>query len=1096
MGKIKRRKGLFLLILGLLPALFSNLFADDLHLWFKNISIKEGLSQNSGNCVIQDKYGFMWFGTEDGLNRYDGHEFVVYKNDPADPHSLADSYILSIFEDSQGILWVGTYNGGLNKYNREKNKFISYTHKNSDPSSISSNHVLCICEDSKGFLWIGTQEGLNRFDPKKEEFVHFTSDSDSPKSLSSPEVTAVLEDSQGVLWVGTENGLNRFNRKTKTFEKYFQKSFDDKSLSHNSITCLYEDQDGILWIGTEKGLNRFNPSSENFISYLHVTHDSHSLSNNRVRSICEDESGALWIGTYGGGLNRLDKKTKKFIHWKKSLVDEESLCNNFIQNLYKDRTGLLWVGTFGGGFDWFAPRGRKFIRYKIGDQKTDRVLANIVFSIYVDQDNILWIGTYGGGLYCLDRKSDVIKNYIHDPGNPFSLSNNNVRAIIEDEDENLWIGTYDGLNKFDRESEKFFRFVHEENNPNSLTSNYIREIYIDDTGILWIGTLGGGLNKLNPESNEFSHYVFEPDKHNTISGNRVVSILKDSENYFWIGTGSGLNRFDPKREVFTRYNHKKDDPNSLSNDRVLCVFEDRKGQIWAATYGGGINKMVRGSGKFIRYTEEDGLPNNVVYGILEGNSGFLWLSTNRGIARFDPEKEVFRNFDVNDGLQSNEFNSGAYYKSLTGELFFGGINGFNAFYPGNIKEDPYIPPVVFTDFQISYRSVSVGEEVNGKVFLTKSITETKNIKISYKEQIITFKFAALHFTSPKGNSYAYKMEGFDESWNYVGNKNWATYTNLPSDEYTFRVMASNQDGIWNERGASLNLTITPPFWETWWFRGAVALFLLGLVFIVFRVRTMDIRKRNKMLNEINTKLSEQIDERKKAERELKKNQEELERKVEERTRELRRANKELEKSLKEKVALLKEVHHRVKNNMQIVSSLLRLQSCKVKDEKALSVFKQSQSQIKSMALIHEKLYQSRNFAKIDFGSYIEKLVQHLAYSYEVDDKEICIDVNIDNIYLDINRAIPLGLVLNELVTNSLKYAFPYGEKGEIYIHMKKSPEGKHILIVGDTGKGIKAEKDVFESETLGIQLVQDLVRQLNGSIDIQRKKGIAFKIVF
>ncbi|MGM0466844.1 MAG: histidine kinase dimerization/phosphoacceptor domain -containing protein, partial [Acidobacteriota bacterium] len=606
----------------------------------------------------------------------------------------------------------------------------------------------------------------------------------------------------------------------------------------------------------------------------------------------------------------------------------------------------------------------------------------------------------------------------------------------------------------------------------------------------------GGLNKLNPETNEFFHYVSEQDEPNSISGNRVVSILKDSENYIWVGTGSGLNKFDPKSEKFICYKHNRSDHRSLSNDRVLCVFEDSKGWIWAGTYGGGLNKFNKRSGKFTHYKKEDGLPNNVVYGILEDGEGFLWLSTNRGIARFNPEKEIFRNFDVHDGLQSNEFNSGAYYKNTRGELFFGGINGFNVFYPENIHKGQYIPPVVFTDFQVSYRSVSVSEKVNGNLILTKSITETESIKISYKERIITFKFAALHFVTPEGNSFAYKMEGFDDHWNYVGNKNLATYTNLPPDKYTFRVKASNPDGVWNDEGTAVGLTITPPFWQTWWFRGTAVLFLIFLVFAAYRIRTMDIRKRNKILEEINIELNEQIEERKKAERELKKTHQELERKVEERTFELREANKELEKSLKEKEVLLNEVHHRVKNNMQIISSLLRLQSRKIKDKKAFSVFQQSQNQIKSMALIHEKLYQSKSFSNIDFGSYIKKMIRHLVNIYHEKEVKIKLSIHTEEIYLDINRAIPLGLIINELVTNSLKYAFSQGEEGEIYVHMTKSGEGKHTLLAGDTGKGIQADKDVFDSETLGIQLVQDLVRQLNGTIELEKDKGLAFKIVF
>ncbi len=1057
---------------------------------FENISIEQGLSQSTGNCILQDSKGFIWFGTEDGLNKYDGYSFVVYNDITQDPTSLSDDYVLSIYEDRAGVIWVGTYSGGLNRFDREKEEFTHYMHDPDSPESLSHNCVLSIYEDSSGILWIGTRRGLDKFNRKNGQFEHFVPHSNDSNSLNQNYVNTIWEDKTGALWIGTDGGgLNRLDRDKGKFIHFCHDPDNPESLSDNVVSAIFEDKDGALWIGTDNGLDRFDREKKAFLHFRNDPTNPNSLSNNYVKSIFEDSTSVLWVGTYGGGLNRFDREKGEFQHWVNDPGNPDSLSSNFILLICEDRTGVIWVGTFGGGFDRFSREKEKFLSYNHNPQNPYSLNKGDVFSLYEDRSGVLWIGTYGGGLNRFDRKSGKFQHWVNEPGDPNSLSNNFVRSIIEDSEGMLWIGTYDGLNKFDREKRKFTCYHHDPENLNSLSANYVRSVYEDSKGVLWIGTFGGGLNRLDKKTGEFTHYIHDSEKPNSLYSDRVAAILEDHAGMLWIGTSEGLNKFDREKEEFTQFKHDPSDPYSLSNDRVSFLYEDSTGILCVGTYGGGLNRFDQKEGKFIHYTKEDGLPNNVIYGILEDDQGYLWLSTNKGISKFNPGTDEFRNYDVRDGLQSNEFNTGACYKSKSGEMFFGGVNGFNVFHPEHIKDNPYVPPVVITDFQIFNKSVPISKGEDEHSILSKSILETKEIELSYKDRIFSFQFAALHYVSPEKNKYAYMMEGFEKDWNYVGNRRFATYTNLPPGNYVFRVKGSNNDGVWNDEGVSLRIKITPPFWQTWWFRGFVGIAILFLIITIFNVRTHTIRERAKQ----------------------------LEKRVEERTNELRAANEELQQeinvrkkteaalkererqikaSLKEKEVLLKEIHHRVKNNMQIISSLLRLQSRQIEDEEIVDMFTQSQNRIKSMALIHEELYQSKDLANIDFSDYIKRLTNHLFSAYRVGKDPIDFKVDVKDVYLDINKAIPCGLIISEIASNSLKHAFPDGKGGEIIVWMRSNKNGKYKLTMKDTGTGFPEGLDMHNTETLGMQLILDLVQQIEGTVELKKEKGTEFNIVF
>ena len=847
----------------------SDLYAQKKDITFEQIFLDQGLSQSIVQCICQHRSGFMWFGTEDGLNKYDGYKFTIIRNDPDDPNSLSYNNITSIFEDRSGILWIGTFYGGLNRYDPQTKRFFRYQHDPNHSNSLSNNNINVILQDKSGNLWIGTDGGLNKLilpvlsasgnesEESTPTFIRYQNDPNNPNSLSHNIVRSIYEDSSGVLWIGTDGGLNKLvppvpkssgsesEGSPPTFTRYQNDPPNPNSLSHNEVYSILEDNSGALWIGTKGGgLNHFDRQKNQFIRFQHDPNNPNSLSHDEVYVIYEDRAGILWIGTNGGGLCVFDRENEKFIPYRNDPYDPSTISYNEIRAIYEDRSGLLWIGTYGGGIDKVDKGKRQFTLYAHDPGNPNSLSHPIVWSIYEDKAGILWIGTHGGGLNRFDRRTDQWKHYRHNPDDPSSLSHDIVRVVYEDRSGVLWIGTHGGgINQFDRKTEKFTRYLNDPNDSTSLSHNEIRSIYEDRSGVLWIGTYGGGLDKLVPGDQPgstpiFVHYRNYPKNPNSLSNDFVRVTYEDRSGVFWIGTeGGGLNRFDRESETFTHYRADPQNPNSLNNDYIFSIHEDESGFLWLGTWGGGINKFDKVNEEFTNYTEKDGLPNDAVYGILEDQQGNLWLSTNNGLLKFNPKVETFRNYSMEDGLQSNEFNGGSFYKSRGVEMFFGGIEGFNAFYPEEIKDSPFIPPVIITSFS----------KLNQEVEFGKPISEIKELKLSYKDYVFSFEFAALDFTAPEKNRYAYKMEGLDEDWVYTDSKKrFATYTTLDPGSYTFRVKGSNNDGVWNEEGTAMKIIIMPPIWKTWWFRLIVALLLIGLALLWYHRRSKNIRLKTEL----------------------------------------------------------------------------------------------------------------------------------------------------------------------------------------------------------------------------------------------------------
>ncbi len=812
---------------------------------FVNLSREDGLSDNSVEAIVEDHRGFMWFGTPDGLNRFDAHTFTVYRHDPADPRSLSDSYVLSLFEDRDRRLWIGTLNG-LNRYDRATDSFIRYRHDPGDPASLSNNVVYGLHQDRDGGLWIGTVWGLDRFQPEDDTFVRYLPDLERPeRGPNVPFVRVITEDRDGILWIGAGNGgLAAFDRRAGTFTPYRHDAADPRSLSHDDVWDVLEVAAGELWIATIDGLNRFDGAG-GFDRFQYRVEVPGSLSSSHVDAVLEDRQGVLWIGTDGGGLNRFDPDTGRSLAHRHDPAGETTLGSDVVRTIYEDSKGDLWIGTYTGGVSFLNRNHAGFSYYRHLVNDPESLSHSAVLSFFEDPDGDLWIGTEGG-LNHFDPETGISRRYRHDPTDPRSLGADAVLSVLRDSRGRLWAGTYyGGLNRLDSDlgTGSFTRFPHDPGGRRGPGNPHVWDVFEDATGQLWLGTFGGAY-RFDPDAGDFTPYHHDREDHSSIGDSIIWSFFEDREGTLWLATQGGLSRYHRATDSFTTYRHDDADDASLGHNQVLSIHEDGAGILWLGTEGGGLGRFDRASETFSAFRIADGLPSNVVYGILEDGRGRLWLSTKEGLSRFDPETRAFINYNHSDGLLAYPFSRNACLTSRGGEMYFGGTSGFSRFFPDQVRDNAEIPPVALTGLQVFNRPVAAGD-ADG--VLERDVSEARRIRLRHDQSVFSLTFSALNYRAPEKNRYAYMLEGFDQDWRDVTAERTATYTNLDPGSYVFRVKGSNNSGLWNDQGASVEIVVAPPWWKTWWFRTSAALATVAALFGVYWARTRSIRARNRAL---------------------------------------------------------------------------------------------------------------------------------------------------------------------------------------------------------------------------------------------------------
>jgi ligand-binding sensor domain-containing protein/DNA-binding CsgD family transcriptional regulator len=824
----KGKKFLFLIMLAsLLTVAAAN--TNQRNIRFRNLTVGDGLSQSIVHCIFQDRSGFIWCGTLDGLNKYDGTGFKIYRPVPGQNNSLSHKQVNTICEDKQGRLWIGT-SSGLNLLDRKRDRFIHYKASPANPTALSHNSIKILYVDRRGTLWIGTWGGgLNKMEDARGRFTHYKHNTKDNSTISSNWVQCIYEDHQGFLWVSASKGFNRFHREKNVFTRYFYQVLPGKKIKYKEVTAIIEDHKNTLWITTKKGLYYLDRETNTFQRYFFETAliPGPKPKSFTLNALVEDQNKRLWIGTHHHGLIRLDPSSGQVNIFRHDLDNPWSLIHDKVLTIYQDRSGLIWLGTGGGGISIYNDKREVLQHYQQIPGNPHSLNNNSIWSIYEDRSGIIWVGTGGGSLNRIDRENNTYRFFLHQRNNPRSITGGYVYSIIEDFQGMMWIGTDQGLNRFDRYREIFTRYTHT-GDSSGLSHNHVYKVIEDPCGDLWIGTPKGGLNRYYREQGTFGYYRHDPQNPHSLSSDHVTDIFQDSSGNLWIGTeGGGLNFLPYKADKFIHYQYIPGCSNCLSHNNVISILKSRSGMLWIGTRGGGLNRFDPEKKIFTHYTIKNGLPSDIIYGILEDHQANLWLSTNKGITRFNPYTKLSRNFTTDDGIQGYEFNSRVCFKSRSGELFFGGLNGFNCFYPDRIKDNLYVPPIVITGLQV----IASSNNGNHSTEQVKQYPVSQPLTLSYKDNIFSIRYAALDFSQPEKNQYKYRLEGFTDQWIYLGNKTETTFTNLDPGRYVFHVRGSNNDGIWNNEGASLVVVITPPFWKAWWFR--VLLIGLGIFLLQF-----------------------------------------------------------------------------------------------------------------------------------------------------------------------------------------------------------------------------------------------------------------------
>ena len=819
---------------------------------FEHFTVADGLPENSVFSMLQDHFGYLWLGTQNGLVRYDGYNMKVYTRDPNDSLSISDGNIIAIYEDKSGTLWIGTADGGLNRFDRKREIFTRYMHNPDDSTSISSNQIYSICEDKNENILVGTAEGLVSFKKSENTFKHIKKVSDNGliTQLNNAIENIIVDSLTNNIYVSNKNEILIYDSENELLLSNQNISVQENRFG--MIHSFYQAKDGTIWIGHTKGLARFN-SFENTIRFFKPFSSKKNNIENNITQITEDDNGFIWcsnisfLWSYRSSINPdgllcFNPVKEEFKRYKKDLQNESSISGSGISSILKDRSGVIWVGTWGFGLNKWDNKNQKFKRFSYDSIYPKGKLLGGISSLANDPEGIIWFGSLNFGLYSFNCLSDKFRNYWHDTGNF-------IICIYIENSETLWFGTHTkGLGKLNTSTGTITFFSNNPNDSSSISNNDVYYILPDGNDILWIATRGGGLNKFYKSSGKFVHYMHDSKNPKSISSNEILCIYKDKEGTLWIGTNNGgLTKFNQTDETFKSFRFTK-------FTSVGDIYENKNGNLWIGTYQSGLHLFDREKEKSVyNITEKNGLAKNQVNSILEDDSGNLWIGTENGLSKFDPKTHSTKNYFLSDDFQENRYTRMSFCKTSTGEMLFGTYDGFIMFHPDSIKDDPVPPQVVISN-------VSLFNRPDEKLEYDGFISEMKELNLSYNEDDLRFDYVGLHYGDPSKNKYKYKLEGFDKDWIDAGTQRNAVYTNLDAGEYTFKVTACNADGVWNEEGASLKIIIPPPFWATWWAFSFYILFLLDVLYSIkkYELGRTHLKNQHK-LDEVKLKEREETD---------------------------------------------------------------------------------------------------------------------------------------------------------------------------------------------------------------------------------------------
>jgi signal transduction histidine kinase/ligand-binding sensor domain-containing protein/CheY-like chemotaxis protein len=1074
---------------------------------FEQLNVEDGLAQESVLAIAQDRQGFMWFGSQAGLSRYDGYRVTVYRNIVSDRRSLAENWVGVLHIDPRGRMWVGT-DGGLDLFDPVTQHFTHFLPQEPEKRGSGNRHISAIIDDGADGLWVGTRDGLQRFDPATGRFRIWHNEKNRPGSLSHDQVNGLARDREGRLWIATAAGVDMLAPGAAEFRHFPLEPSGGTRLAPQSLLI---DRDHVLWVGTQNNMEQW--TLEGDVPQRRRLGVAEGLPTGLVRRIYQDVDGALWIGTQNDGLFRWRPAERRFVQYRHQQGDPHALADNYVYSLFRDRVGTLWVGTWYNGVSRVDLGSGGFSRL-VKDPGRPRSLTDNKARGIVDAGNgKIWVGNSDGLNYYDPLGGETVLYRLPESAG-FAQNITALARDPKDPDGALWVGSRQGVRRFDTKTRRFGPLMLTHGDPENDT---VRYIYGDKQGVLWVSTRAG-LHRLDPESGGVLTYRHDPADSNSMADNVARPVLEDRRGNLWVGTFNGLDLLDRATGRFTHIRHNPGDPNSLSHNEVHFLYEDGDGTLWVGT-AAGLNRMERrgdGSVSFRRYLRKDGLADDAIAAILPGKEGQLWLSTNTGISRLDTRSGQVRNYSGADGTIEGAYFDGSALRAADGTLYFGGFNGITAFDPADVRENSVAPTVAITDFQIFNKSVRPGQA--GKV-LSAAIEYTSELSLREQDSVFALEFAALHYAAPQRNRFAYQLQGFDKDWVVTdAGKRFATYTNLDPGSYLFRVKAANKDGIWNDNAATLRITIEPPLWKTWWFRGIAGLLLAGAGYGVYQARV-------RVLSHARARLEQQVSLRT-AEVELKnKLLQEQKRELEQRDKHLRQAKQRAEEATRQKSEFLANMSHEMRTPLAGVIGMLgfALRDAALK-ERTRDQIERGQANAQSLLTIINDLL---DFSKIEAG---KLAIEHIDFALASTVENVVslfaeqTTTSAVSFHVEFDPALPPFVVgdptrLRQVLVNLVGNAFKFTEQGEVRLHVQRIEQegvkpGWHLIrfTVQDTGIGIPPDElprlfEQFEQGDttttrryggtgLGLAICRQLVDLMGGEIVADSQPGVGSTFSF